>query len=458
MSGRYLDTVSAVEETLDEEEAGRTCLTLTRIELRVGRMTAGPVPAPALTARAPCAGPAPAPPAAGWTTLPPPPAPTCTGPPAAAGCFPRCTADCPPAGVPWRGVLVEKAVGVDGRADEDEEAEPEDADAAGGLEGPDCALIASVRGFLSSQASLGGGCYSPRIASPVLRRPHQLARAGNLCRRLDTPLRRVTFAWICTTPPRHAEPARSLPPSRIQPPPHFSSSLLKVALTLKLVSFAHSAISLAPPLFLAFRQICLPRLPSFSPIRLSHTMADTQTGPPTHIFDPLSYSRPDGGPGGENGAAISALFAKGGPGTTVLLRPRATYVLYSQIDMSHPGTTLATEGYPDFESGNQAVLETRGENEAGAVLMFNLPRCALKRVHVRGCRAWGSTAPSDEEKKRWKKEGRLGWIEGGGALIWMGGPEANEQIVEGCRLEDPRGWTCVRSAFADHCDRAFDDH
>ncbi|BGP09027.1 hypothetical protein JCM10049v2_004882 [Rhodotorula toruloides] len=181
-------------------------------------------------------------------------------------------------------------------------------------------------------------------------------------------------------------------------------------------------------------------------------MANSQTAPPTHIFDPLPHSRPDGGPEHENGAAISALFAHGGPGTTVLLRPRATYVLYSQIDMSHTGTTLATEGYPVFESGNQAILETRGEKESGAVRMFNLPRCALKRVHVKGCRGWGSKAPTEEEKERWKKEGRMGWLEGGGALVWMGGPEAHEQIVEGCRLEDPRGWTCVHLVdFAQRC-------
>ncbi|GEM08066.1 bulb-type lectin domain containing protein [Rhodotorula toruloides] len=181
-------------------------------------------------------------------------------------------------------------------------------------------------------------------------------------------------------------------------------------------------------------------------------MSNSQSGPPTHVFDQLPHSRPDGGPEHENGAAISALFANGGPGTTVFLRPRATYVLYSQIDMSHPGTTLATEGYPEFESGNQAILETRGEKESSAVRMFNLPRCALKRVHVRGCRGWGSTAPTEEEKERWKKEGRMGWLEGGGALVWMGGPEAHEQIVEGCRLEDPRGWTCVHLVdFAQRC-------
>lgn len=166
--------------------------------------------------------------------------------------------------------------------------------------------------------------------------------------------------------------------------------------------------------------------------------------PPTHIFDPVPDPRPDGGIEHENGAAISKLFADGGPGTTVLLRPKATYVLYSQINLRHAGTTLATLGYPEFESGEQAILETRGEKEAGAVRLFQLPRAALKRVHVRGCRGWGVTNPTPEEAERWKREGRLGWIEGGGALVWAGGPEACEQIIEGCRIEDPRGWTGVR--------------
>lgn len=146
----FLHEEKAVNEAYEQdqqpekEEASRhTCLTLTRIELSVGRMTVGPLPAPALTTLAPCACPAPAPPPPGCTTLAPPPAPACTGPPVAAGCFPRCTADCPPAGVPWRGVLVEKAPGVDGRADEDEEAVTDDADTAGGFDGPGCALMAA---------------------------------------------------------------------------------------------------------------------------------------------------------------------------------------------------------------------------------------------------------------------------------------------------------------------------
>lgn len=92
------------------------------------------------------------------------------------------------------------------------------------------------------------------------------------------------------------------------------------------------------------------------------------------------------------------------------------------------------------------MLETRGEKEAGAVHMYNLHSTALKRVHIRGCRGWGRTKPgSKDEEERLRKEGKLGWVEGGGAMVWMGGPESYDSIVEGCRLEDPRGWTSVRS-------------
>lgn len=162
----------------------------------------------------------------------------------------------------------------------------------------------------------------------------------------------------------------------------------------------------------------------------------------THLFRPLPGTHED------NAVAITNIFKEGGPGTTVLLVQGATYNLHTSIDFTHPRTTLATEGYPTFESGHQAILETRGEKEAGAVNMFNKPEVALKRVHVRGCRGWGRTKPeSKEEEERLRKEGKLGWIEGGGALVWMGGPQSHDAVVEGCRLEDPRGWTAVSSAF-----------
>ncbi|GAA6024696.1 hypothetical protein JCM10207_009222 [Rhodosporidiobolus poonsookiae] len=164
--------------------------------------------------------------------------------------------------------------------------------------------------------------------------------------------------------------------------------------------------------------------------------------PPTHLFYPLPHPRP--GDDTDNAVHITNLFRAGGEGTTVLLSPGQVYPLYSLIDLSHPGCTLATAGYPAFETGQQAVLETRSEKEAGAVKLFQLSRTALKRVHIRGCRGWGATPPeNDEAKEQARKDGKMGWLEGGGSLVWMGGPGCEDSVVEGCRLEDPRGWTAV---------------
>ncbi|KAK4054311.1 hypothetical protein OIO90_003544 [Microbotryomycetes sp. JL221] len=157
----------------------------------------------------------------------------------------------------------------------------------------------------------------------------------------------------------------------------------------------------------------------------------------THVFDPLPHHQ-------DNGVAITDLFRDGGPGTTILLRQQALYVLTSSIDFVHSNNTLATQGFPTFETGLQAILETRGDKEAGAINMFNKNSCSLKRIHIRGCRGWGRTKPeSKQQEEELRKQGKLGWIEGGGAMVWMGGPDSHDSIVEGCRLEDPRGWTSV---------------
>lgn len=164
---------------------------------------------------------------------------------------------------------------------------------------------------------------------------------------------------------------------------------------------------------------------------------------PVYTFHPLPDRAAD------NGAAITALFVSGGPGTTVLLLPSTIYNLLTPVVFSHHRTTLATVGYPTFESGKQAILETRGEKESGAIVMYNFSEVALKRVHVRGCRGWGRRKPENEaEEERLRKLGGMGWVPGGGALVWCGGPGSSDLLIEGCRLEDPRGWTAVSSDFS----------
>lgn len=204
--------------------------------------------------------------------------------------------------------------------------------------------------------------------------------------------------------------------------------------------------SLSPSYILveSLTNLLLSRLvtPALASISLARTFSSHCSAmPPTLIFQPLASPSL----ANDNGVAITQLFKDGGPGTTVLLVQRATYVLYTAIDFVHPQTTLATVDYPTFDSGNQAILETRGEKEAGAINMYNKAETSLKRLHIRGCRGWGRHKPeTKEEEERLRQAGGHGWVEGGGALVWMGGPESHDSMVEGCRLEDPRGWTAVR--------------
>jgi hypothetical protein len=155
-----------------------------------------------------------------------------------------------------------------------------------------------------------------------------------------------------------------------------------------------------------------------------------------HTFHPLPT------PGADNGAALSSLFAAAGPNTTIHLLPSTVYTLQTPVKLHHPHNQLATLGSPSVISGTLAILETRGD-DANAVDMVNIAGCTLRNVHIRGCRGWGRTKPSEEEAARMKMEGKLGWIEGGAALVLVGGVHGSDAVVRECRLEDPRGWTAV---------------
>ena len=37
----------------------------------------------------------------------------------------------------------------------------------------------------------------------------------------------------------------------------------------------------------------------------------------------------------------------------------------------------------------------------------------------------------------------MGWLKGGAALIIIGGWDAKDPVLERCKLEDPRGWSCL---------------
>lgn len=199
---------------------------------------------------------------------------------------------------------------------------------------------------------------------------------------------------------------------------------------------------------------------------------------PVHIYHPLADAHADNAP------CITALFRSGGPGTVVQLVPRAVYALQTPIDLVHDRTTLETAGsglpslprfllefngapasastgggeaggaigtphanVHDGQGSEQAVLETRGERESVAIKAVGLSRVTVRRVHVRGCRGWGAVPPRDDDERERQElkrtRGARGWVEGGGALILLGGPGSTEATLEGCRLEDPRGWSAL---------------
>ena len=96
----------------------------------------------------------------------------------------------------------------------------------------------------------------------------------------------------------------------------------------------------------------------------------------THVFAPLENPSPTN----DNAVAISALFASSGLGTTVLLLALCVYPIYSPICLGE-SNHLATQNYPTFESGNQAVVDARGDPTA--IRMFNVSKSSIKNVHVK---------------------------------------------------------------------------
>lgn len=143
-----------------------------------------------------------------------------------------------------------------------------------------------------------------------------------------------------------------------------------------------------------------------------------------------------------SGAALTQLFFDSGSNTTIFLLPSTLYHLQTTIDFCHSSNTLATATFPSISSNLQAILETRGENESKAINMFNKSHCALRNVHIRGCRGWGRNKPEAGDSELVAK-GAMGVLEGGGAMVWMGGPGTSDSVVDECRLEDPRGWTAA---------------
>lgn len=127
------------------------------------------------------------------------------------------------------------------------------------------------------------------------------------------------------------------------------------------------------------------------------------------------------------------MFSSGGPNTKVHLLPSQTYVLKSPITLSHDGQEISTLGYPHDDSA-KAILLTRGEKEATAINGFQKNYIKIRNLFIDG------------------QEETFGHQDGGGALIVIGGPGAQEPVLEKCVLKNPRGWSCCH--VCDFAERA----
>ncbi|KAH8915240.1 hypothetical protein BT69DRAFT_1356832 [Atractiella rhizophila] len=124
--------------------------------------------------------------------------------------------------------------------------------------------------------------------------------------------------------------------------------------------------------------------------------------------------------------ALNDLLRSAGPGTIVHLLPNTTYQLHSPIRFFHPNQELSTFSYPR-ESESYARIVVAGPNQSVALDVTGQDDAVLRNLYIEGNR---------EE---------LGWIEGGGALVIVGGNGVKEPTVQDCILRDPRGWSCLHA-------------
>ncbi|KAM0748727.1 hypothetical protein T439DRAFT_335932 [Meredithblackwellia eburnea MCA 4105] len=119
---------------------------------------------------------------------------------------------------------------------------------------------------------------------------------------------------------------------------------------------------------------------------------------------------------------INSAFYYGGAGTIVSLCPGATITLSNSIFFTAPYQELITEGYPT--DSTRAILLVTGDNSNAIYGPCDLcSNIALRNIAVNGQRDV------------------LGYNAGIG-LIELGG-NTNGQIVDGCHIYEPRGWTCL---------------
>lgn len=113
----------------------------------------------------------------------------------------------------------------------------------------------------------------------------------------------------------------------------------------------------------------------------------------------------------------------------MFLCPGAEIALYNAISFYAANQTITTGTgvLGSIIGGQRATLKVMGSSQSTAIVGVNLGSsgCRVSNLIVDGGRQ------------------RLGRLASGGALLAMGGTENVGQVVSGCKLFEPRGWTAL---------------
>jgi hypothetical protein len=154
------------------------------------------------------------------------------------------------------------------------------------------------------------------------------------------------------------------------------------------------------------------------PMRLAHTLPAFIAATITLLslfFVPAARACLPGGTEQTINAALQ------GPGATAELCPGAVFLLHASVILSADGQEIYTAGYP--ADNTRAVLRIADPALATAI-MSRASRIAIRNIEVDGSRP------------------ALGVIQGGGALIEIGGNVSNIR-VDSISSHDPRGWSAL---------------
>ncbi|KAI5453558.1 hypothetical protein NCC49_005384 [Naganishia albida] len=150
---------------------------------------------------------------------------------------------------------------------------------------------------------------------------------------------------------------------------------------------------------------------------------------------------------------INKFLSDGGPDTKIQLCQGQTYDITSPIIFTAKNQEISTEGYPGEEELKARIVlrrdwtkgegllggQRRGTSGEGAAVIGDCRRCAhvaLRNLIIDGNRAkLGRVLPTDSPEEP-------------SPLVLLGNNEG--QVVSGCTIRDPRGWTAIQLREGDN--------